>query len=144
MQVTELGRRAPVRLPLPRTRRPTQAVWPLHPPGLPTEWVRADKRVVREAKKRRRVGRCLKVAEHELCHTCCECASRDMRVRDGPREMVKHMRSVCIVVKYARKADLECCVSTSASPPHPARTYDLPLSSPSPAILSLYTHVFKV
>jgi len=42
----------------------------------------------------------LKVAEHELCFPCGRCASQDVRVRDGPREMVE----------CTHKAELERCV----------------------------------
>src|SRR5216684_83968 len=73
-------------------------------------WVGADKRVVRERKQRRRIRGRLKVAEHELCRACRRCASRNVRTRDGPREMVKHPCRVCAIVKYARNAELECCV----------------------------------
>jgi len=60
-------------------------------------WVRANKRVVREAKQRRGVGGRLKVAKHELCRACGRCTSWDVRARDGPREVVKHVRGVCTV-----------------------------------------------
>jgi hypothetical protein len=72
--------------------------------------VRTDKRFIHEPKQRRRIGRRLKVTEQELRCACRRYVSRDVRARDGPREMIKHPRGVRAVVVYARKADLECCV----------------------------------
>ena len=61
--------------------------------------------VVRETELRRRVTRvrrCLnsQMDGDELSCPCGRCASRDVRVRDGPREMVE----------CTRKVDLERCV----------------------------------
>ena len=60
-------------------------------------WVRANKRVVREARAR---DAHREVSQLSRCFPCGRCASRDVRVRDGRREMVE----------CTRKAELERCV----------------------------------